>query len=102
MPVVGDYVNFIYNPVGESMIASICERKNIMKRPDQSGHAMGYVKTMVEQPMVANFKYVFIVTSLNDDYSYNRVARYVSHTLQSNAIQSKGSCRQRSVRHRNG
>lgn len=86
LPIVGDYVNFIYNPVGESMIASICERKNVMKRPDQSGHAMEYVKTMVEQPMVANFDYVFIVTSLNDDYSYNRVARYVSHTLQANAI----------------
>ncbi len=86
MPVVGDYVNFLYNPIGDCLITSICQRKNIMKRADQSGHAMGYVKTMVEQPMIANFDYVFIVTSLNEDYSYNRIARYVSYALQADAV----------------
>jgi ribosome biogenesis GTPase len=36
--------------------------------------------------MVANVDYTFIVTSLNEDYSYNRIARYVSVVLQGNSI----------------
>ena len=32
LPVVGDYVKFIYNPLGESMILSVCERKNLLQR----------------------------------------------------------------------
>lgn len=86
VPVVGDYVEFTYNPDGESMISAVVNRRNYLSRPDQSGHAAGYVKNMMEQAMIANFDYVFIVTSLNGDYSFNRIARYVSHTLQNNAI----------------
>lgn len=85
-PVVGDYVTFSYNPKGDSVITSVCERNSMLKRPDQSGHAMEYVKTMQEQAMVANFDYVFIVASLNDNYNFNRIARYVAITLQGNGI----------------
>lgn len=77
LPVVGDYVTFEYNPLGNSMITSVCEKKSLLKRPDQSGHALGYVKNMQEQVMVSNFDYVFIVASLNDNYNFNRIARYV-------------------------
>lgn len=73
-PVVGDYVSFLYNPSGDSVISSVYERKSILQRPDQA-------KTGVMQYMVANVDYVFIVTSLNDDYNYNRIARYVSVAL---------------------
>ncbi len=86
LPVVGDYVTFLYNPVGDSTITSVCERKSLLKRPDQSGHSIGFVKTMKEQVMVANFDYVFIVASLNDNYNFNRIARYVSITLEGNGI----------------
>lgn len=79
LPVVGDYVTFSYNPMGESVILSVCERTSFLKRPDQA-------KTAVDQYMVANVDYVFIVTSLNGDYSYNRIARYVSIALSVNAI----------------
>lgn len=85
-PVVGDYVSVCYNEYGESRIEEILPRKSMLKRPDQSGHAIGYVKCMKEQAMVANFDYTFIITSLNDDYSKNRIARYISITLQGNAI----------------
>ena len=74
LPVVGDYVTFVYNPIGESMIQSVCERTSFLKRPDQA-------KTAVMQYMAANVDYVFIVTSLNEDYSYNRIARYASVAL---------------------
>lgn len=84
-PVVGDYVEVMLIPDGESMIESILPRKSILTRADQSGHAIGYVKTMQEQNMVANIDYVFILTSLNDDYSLGRIARYVSVTLEGGA-----------------
>ena len=79
LPVVGDYVKFIYNPLGESMILSVCERKNLLQRPDQA-------KTAVMQYMVANVDYTFIITSLNEDYSYNRIARYVSVVIQGGSV----------------
>ena len=78
-PVVGDYVKFMHNTQGDSLIFSICERKSFLQRPDQA-------KTGVMQYMVANVDYLFIVTSLNDDYNYNRIARYTSIACQGGAI----------------
>jgi ribosome biogenesis GTPase len=78
-PVVGDYVDFEYNPMGDSVILSIEERKSYIQRPDQA-------KTATMQGMVANVDYVFIITSLNEDYSYNRIARYVSVVLSGGSI----------------
>ena len=75
LPVVGDYVNFLLNPHGDSVILSVCDRKNLLQRPDQA-------KTGVMQYMAANVDYLFIVTSLNEDYSFNRIARYASIALQ--------------------
>ena len=72
-PVVGDYVTFEYNPKGDSRICELCERKSILKRPFPRDHA---VKKVKEQEMVANVDYLFIVTSLNHDFSTNRVLRY--------------------------
>ena len=77
-PVVGDYVTFEYNPIGDSVILSVCERSSFLHRPDQA-------KTAVMQYMVANADYVFVITSLNDDYNYNRIARYLSIILQGGA-----------------
>jgi ribosome biogenesis GTPase len=79
LPVVGDYVTFKHNPIGESVVLSVCERSSFLQRPDQA-------KTGVMQYMVANVDYTFIVTSLNEDYSYNRIARYVSVALQGGSV----------------
>ncbi|SCY79488.1 ribosome biogenesis GTPase [Lachnospiraceae bacterium XBB2008] len=79
LPVVGDYVRFIHNPSGDSLIESVCERRNFLQRPDQA-------KTGVMQYMVANVDYTFIITSLNEDYSYNRIGRYVSVVLQGGSV----------------
>lgn len=74
-PVVGDYVNFHYNPQGESRIMGICERKNYLTRPDTA-------KSMKEQPMAANLDYAFLVMSLNDNFNLNRAVRYAATVLQ--------------------
>lgn len=79
LPVVGDYVKFIHNPQGDSVIQSVEERKNLLARPDQA-------KTGVMQYMVSNVDYCFIVSSLNDDYNYNRIARYAGIALQGGAV----------------
>lgn len=74
-PVVGDYVTFDYNAKGESIILEVCERKSILKRPFPRDHA---VRKVDKQEMVANVDYVFIVTSVNDDFSVNRIVRYMA------------------------
>lgn len=79
LPVVGDYVTFRYNRQGESIILSVEERKSLLQRPDQA-------KTGVMQYMVANADYCFIVSSLNENYNYNRIARYVSIALQGGVV----------------
>ena len=79
LPVAGDYVTFRYNRKGDSVILSVCERKSFLQRPDQS-------RTGVMQYMAANVDYCFIVTSLNEDYNYNRIARYVSIAVQGGTV----------------
>ena len=79
LPVVGDYVTFRYEPAGDSVILSVCERSSFLQRPDQA-------KTGVMQPMAANADYTFIITSLNEDYSYNRIARYAGLALQGGSV----------------
>lgn len=82
-PVVGDYVTISYIENGVSMIEEICERSSYFSRTDFSGHAAGYVKTVKEQVLAANFDYVFILVSMNHDFSENRIARYISTALKS-------------------
>lgn len=81
-PVVGDYVSFIKNDSGDSVITDVLPRKNYLSRPDNFATA----KTGFEQIMVANFDYVFIVSSLNENYNFNRISRYVAITLKADAI----------------
>ena len=78
-PVVGDYVSFLYNPSGDSVIQSVCERKSFLQRTDSS-------KRSGLQCMIANVDYCFIITSLNEDYSVKRIARYAGIALQGDAI----------------
>ena len=65
-PVVGDWVRFLDNPEGDSLILSVCGRKSFLQRLDTA-------KTGEIQAMAANVDYCFIVTALNGDYSYNRI-----------------------------
>ncbi|HBN95022.1 MAG TPA: ribosome small subunit-dependent GTPase A [Firmicutes bacterium] len=85
-PTVGDFVLLNHNEHGHSQITSVLPRKSKFSRTDFSGHAVGYVKTILEQVVAANFDYVFIMSSLNHDFNVNRIARYLTQARQSGAI----------------
>ena len=85
-PVAGDYVEITENPYGDSLIQEIRPRRTVFCRPDRGGHADGFVKTIQVQPLVANADYVFIITSLNHDFSVNRIARYASMAAAGGAV----------------
>ena len=79
LPIVGDGVSFIHNPSGDSVIQRVLERKSLLSRPDAL--TRGGV-----QYMAANVDFCFIVTSLNDDYSVGRIARYTSIALAGGCV----------------
>jgi ribosome biogenesis GTPase / thiamine phosphate phosphatase len=82
-PAVGDFVLLRYNETGASQIVKVCPRKSKFSRPDYSGHAFGYAKTILEQVVAANFDYVFILASLNYDFNINRILRYITVAWES-------------------
>ena len=85
-PVVGDYVEVTENPYGDSLIQEIRPRRTQFCRPDRGGHADGFAKTLQVQPLIANIDYVFIITSLNRDFSVSRIARYAAMTVSGGAV----------------
>lgn len=82
-PCVGDFVLLQYNESGDSRIAELLPRNSKFSRADYSGHAAGYVKTIREQVVAANFDYVFILSSLNSDFNVGRIMRYLTLARQS-------------------
>ena len=85
-PVVGDYVEIVENPYGDSLIRAIQPRRTVFCRPYRGGHADGFVKTVQVQPLIANIDYVFIITSLNRDFSVSRIARYAAMAVAGGAV----------------
>lgn len=86
IPVIGDWVQAACDGFGSCVIHSIEERKSIFVRPDRSGHADGYVKTMLQEVIAANFDYVFIITSMNRNFNIGRIARYAAITASGGGI----------------
>lgn len=86
LPVVGDYVEITVNPYGDSLIHAILPRRTVFFRPERNGHADGFAKTLQVRPLIANIDYVFIITSLNRDFSLNRIARYAAMTTAGGAV----------------
>ncbi|MGB4659249.1 MAG: ribosome small subunit-dependent GTPase A [Mobilitalea sp.] len=85
-PAVGDFVLIRYNELGDSQINKVLPRKSKFSRPNYSGHGVGYVKTILEQVVAANFDYVFILASLNFDFNINRILRYITVAWESGGI----------------
>lgn len=84
-PCVGDFVLLQHNESGASRIVQVLPRRSKFSRANFSGHAAGYVKTVLEQVVATNFDYVFIVSSLNHDFNVNRILRYITQAWQSGA-----------------
>lgn len=78
-PVAGDFVLVNYNPSGDSQITRTLERKSFFSRRDP-------LPGRGEQAIAANFDYVFIIQSLNNDFNIKRLERYVTLAWQSGAI----------------
>jgi ribosome biogenesis GTPase len=85
VPVVGDDVWLLYNDSGDSWITEICKRRSFFVRTDFSGHGAGYVKTMQQQVLAANFDVVFVLASLNQEFNLKRIERYLATALSSRA-----------------
>ncbi|HZW49068.1 MAG TPA: ribosome small subunit-dependent GTPase A [Bacillota bacterium] len=77
-PTVGDFVLIRYNPLGESQIMKTLPRTSYFTRKDPDvGRG--------EQAVAANFDYVFLFTSLNEDFNIKRLERYLAVARQSGA-----------------
>lgn len=77
-PTTGDFVKIRYIPNGDSQIVQTLPRKTFFSRKDPTpGRG--------QQAVAANFDYVFIVQSLNQDFNENRLVRYLTLALQSGA-----------------
>lgn len=79
-PTTGDFVMIDYVSNGDSRIIKTLKAKSYFSRldPSSSGHG--------EQPIAANFNYVFIVASLNNDFNIKRIERYLTLAWQSGAM----------------
>ena len=77
-PTVGDYVSVQYVENGDSLILATLPRRTVFTR-----RAAGPVP--VDQAVAANFDYVFILQSLNQDFNPNRLERYLTLSWQSGA-----------------
>ena len=78
-PTTGDFVLAQYNPAGDSVIYKTLPRCSVFTRRDPDlGRG--------EQAIAANFDYVFIMTSLNQNLNARRVERYLSAAWQSGAV----------------
>ena len=77
-PTAGDWVTIRYVENGDSLILSTLPRRTVFTR-----RAAG--SAPVEQPVAANFDYVFLMQSLNHDFNPNRLERYLTLSWQSGA-----------------
>lgn len=75
-PTTGDFVRIEYHDDGDSLIVATLERRSVFTRRDPDGG---------EQAEAANFDRVFILTSLNHDFSARRLERYLTLAWQSGA-----------------
>lgn len=77
-PTTGDFVLINYIPNGDSQIIATLSRRTFFSRRDPTpGRG--------EQAVAANFDYVFIMQSLNQDFNEKRLERYLTLAWQSGA-----------------
>ena len=78
-PTTGDYVSVAYNPSGDSMITATLPRHSYFSRRDPDP------RLQRDQAVAANFDFIFIMQSLNQDFNVRRVERYLTMAWHSGA-----------------
>ena len=69
-PLTGDFVRFRYNAQGESMITEVLPRLSHFERKDPTAKR-------TSQTLAVNFDTLFIMMSLNENFSTARIRRYL-------------------------
>lgn len=71
LPITGDFVRFRYNAQGDSMITEVLPRFSHFERKDPTARR-------TEQTLAVNFDTLFIMMSLNENFSSARIDRYLT------------------------
>ncbi|MBO7720988.1 MAG: GTPase RsgA [Kiritimatiellae bacterium] len=69
-PTTGDFVRFRYNAAGDSMITEVLPRFSHFERKDPAARRK-------VQTLAVNFDALFVMMSLNEDFSTARIRRYL-------------------------
>lgn len=85
-PTIGDFVLVEWNDTGDSMITETLKRESSFSRVAASSDKKHELHKQHEQLVAANFDYVFIMQSLNYDFSTHRIERYLTLSWESGAI----------------
>ena len=85
-PTTGDFVWIEWNDSGDSMICETIKRKSSFSRTASSSDKNKEFHNQHEQLVAANFDYVFIMQSLNNNFNLNRIERYLSLAWQSGGV----------------
>ena len=70
-PTTGDFVKFVHNPGGESTVTEVLPRFSVFERRDPAARRKSQI-------LAVNFDVLFIMMSLNSDFSIPRVERFLS------------------------
>lgn len=85
-PTTGDFVLIEWNVAGDSMICETLKRESSFSRTSSSSDRNHELHNQHEQLVAANFDYVFIMQSLNNNFNLRRIERYLSLAWESGGI----------------
>ena len=85
-PTTGDFVLIEWNTSGDSLIYETIKRESSFSRTAASSDRNRELHNQHEQLVAANFDYVFIMQSLNNNFNVNRIERYLSLAWESGGI----------------
>ena len=85
-PTIGDFVMIEWNSMGDSQIIETLKRDSSFSRASSSADRNHEMHTQHEQLVAANFDYVFIMQSLNDNFNIRK--NYLDVVNQKNGAEA--------------
>ncbi len=85
-PTTGDFVVIEWNDAGDSMIVETLKRESSFSRAAATSDRNHELHNQHEQLVSANFDYVFIMQSVNNNFNLHRIERYLSLAWESGGI----------------